>query len=109
MDGRHEDRRSGAVGAERVRPTHGTWTRWVPWIALVYILLGGLFVAWAKMETTQLTYEVHQLRSQQSELQREHRLLNAELASLRAPAYLSQRADEIGLQEASAGAVRRVE
>ena len=109
MDGRHEDRRSGAAGAGRARPQRGSWTRWVPWIALAYILMGGLFVAWAKMETTQLNYQVHQLRSQQSDLQREQRLLSAELATLRAPAYLSQRAGEIGLQEASPGAVRRVE
>jgi hypothetical protein len=106
---RQADPRSGAVARSQNRPARGGWTRWLPWIALVYLLAAGLFVAWAKMETTQLNYEVHQLRSQRTELQRSQRLLSAELAELRSPAYLSGKAAELHLQEPAPGVVRRVE
>ena len=105
-NGKHEVSRSGE--AANLSPG-GSWSRWLPWIAAAYILVGGLFVAWAKMETTQLTYDVHQLRTQRAELQREQRLLDAELASLRSPAYLAARAAELGLVEPAPGVVRRVE
>ncbi len=106
LDRRTDDPRSGAAARPKNR---GAWTRWLPWIALVYLLAAGLFVAWAKMETTQLNYEVHQLRSQRAELQRSQRLLTAELAELRSPAYLSGQAAELNLAEPAPGVIRRVE
>jgi len=104
-NGKREVSRSGVAA----KLPQMQWSRWLPWIAAAYILLGGLFVAWAKMETTQLTYDVHQLRNQRAELQREQRLLDAELASLRSPAYLAARAAELDLVEPAPGVVRRVE
>jgi len=83
--------------------------KWGPWLALVCILGAGLFVAWAKMDTTQLTYEVHQLRAEQAQLQREQRLLVSDLATLKSPAYLSDKAGELGLEEPPPGVVIRVE
>ncbi len=94
----------GEAGAGR-----GRWARWVPWFALLYILVAGLFVAWAKMETIQLTYEVHQLRAERGELQRAQRILDAERAELQSPVYLTERAVELGLEEAPPGVVIRVE
>ena len=72
-------------------------------------LVGGLFVAWAKMDTTQLTYQVHTLRSEQAELQRRQRLLSSELARLHSPSYLDARASELGLEDPPPGVVIRVE
>lgn len=83
--------------------------QWGPWLALVFILGAGLFVAWAKMDTTQLTYEVHKLRAEQTQLQREQRLLVSDLATLRSPSYLSEKAGELGLEEPPPGVVIRVE
>jgi len=83
--------------------------RWLPWVALVYLLAAGLFVAWAKMETTQLTYEVHRLRAEAADLQREQRLLGAQVAGLRSPAYLTEKAGELGMAEAGPGVKVRVE
>ena len=103
---RTNDPRSGAAARPRTRDG---WIRWLPWVALVYLLAAGLFVAWAKMETTQLNYEVHQLRSQRADLQRSQRLLTAELAELRSPAYLSGQAAGFNLQEPAPGVIRRVE
>ncbi len=97
-----EEGGAGAVPAFEL----GTWG---PWLTLACILLGGLFVAWAKMDTTQLTYEVHQLRSEQARLHRQQRLLSSELSHLRSPAYLSSHAAELGLQEPPPGVVIRVE
>lgn len=105
LNGEHRKPRSGEAAKLRL----SGWVRWLPWVALVYILVGGLFVAWAKMETTQLTYEVHKLHKQRSELQREQRLLDAELATLRSPSYLSTQAVELDLVEASPGVIHRVE
>ena len=90
------------LSASRVR-------RWLPWLLLAYLLVAGLFVAWAKMETTQLTYEVHQLRAERADLQRQQRLLGAQLAELRAPAHLTAQAEELGLVEPPPGAIIRLE
>jgi cell division protein FtsL len=92
--------------ATRRRIDIGTWG---PWLTMACILAGGLFVAWAKMDTTQLTYEVHQLRSEQAQLTREQRLLSSELSHLQSPAYLSAHASDLGLQEPPPGVVIRVE
>ena len=81
----------------------------MPWLVALYVLAAGLFIAWAKMETTQLTYEVHQLRGEQSDLQREQRLLESELSELRSPSYLTEQAVALGLEEPPPGVVIRVE
>lgn len=83
--------------------------RWAPWFGLAYLLLAGLFVAWAKMETTQLTYEVHRLRAERTDLQREQRILTAEIATLRAPAHLSEKAVELGMIRPEPGTVTHVD
>ncbi len=79
--------------------------RWAPWIALAYILIAGLFVAWAKMETTQLTYEVHRLRAERAELQREQQRLTTNVAGLHAPVHLTAEAEKIGLVRPDPAAV----
>lgn len=99
---------AGAAARREAKGGHG-WGRWVPWLALLYILAAGLFVAWAKMDTIQLTYEVHQLRSERVDLQRTQQILEAEVASLQSPAYLTGRAVDLGLEEAPPGVVIRVE
>ncbi len=96
------DGKDRGVKAARLR-------RFAPWILLAYLLVAGLFVAWAKMETTQLTYEVHRLRAERSDLQREQRLLSAEIAGLKAPAHLSRKAEELGMIRPEPGRVTHVE
>ena len=83
--------------------------RWLPWVALAYLLTAGLFVAWAKMETTQLTYEVHRLRAERAELAREQRQLGIQVAGLRSPAYLTEKASELGMAVPSPDLKIRVE
>ena len=104
------DRTTQAAAQARVSRAARMRPRWGVAVACAVAVAASLiFVAWAKMETTQLTYNVHQLRNQRAELQREQRLLDAELASLRSPAYLSARAAELDLVEPAPGVVRRVE
>jgi cell division protein FtsL len=107
----HKDSGSGVAGAAARRESTGgsSWGRWLPWFALLYILVAGLFLAWAKMETIQLTYEVQQLRTEQRDLRRTQQILDAEVASLQSPAYLTSRAVDLGLQDAPPGVVIRVE
>jgi len=106
----HEESGSGVAG-KRHKKVAGKrwWARWAPWIAMAYILAAGLFVAWAKMETIQLTYTVNQMRSERTDLQRSQQILDAELASLQSPAYLTSKAGELGLEEPPPGVVIRVE
>lgn len=80
--------------------------RWGAAILSCAAVAGGLiFVAWAKMETVQMTYEVAELKAEEQELANEQRRLRAELAELRSPTRLQQMAPELGLVEPAPGQV----
>ena len=64
-----------------------------------------IFVAWAKMETVQITYQIQDLVSQEEKLSNEQRRLRAELAELRAPGHLETLAPVRGLAAPKAGQV----
>ncbi len=64
-----------------------------------------VFVAWAKMETVQLTYEIDRLLDQEDRLAEEQRRLRADLAALRAPVRLEEMAIVLGLQAPKTGQV----
>ncbi len=59
-----------------------------------------IFVAWAKMETVQLTYAIGEVAAQERELDTVQRRLRAELGELRSPSALEEIAPELGLVEA---------
>ena len=64
-----------------------------------------IFVAWAKMETVQITYEIGKLVQRDEELSNDQRRLRAELAELRAPSHLETLAPALGLGAPKAGQV----
>ncbi len=64
-----------------------------------------IFVAWAKMETVQITYEIGKLVQREEKLSNDQRRLRAELAELRAPSHLEALAPELGLGAPKAGQV----
>ncbi len=59
-----------------------------------------IFVAWAKMETVQITYQINDLINEEEDLAAEQRRLRAKLAELRAPARLESLAPTLGLERA---------
>lgn len=71
----------------------------------VAVAVGLIFVAWAKMETVQITYQIADLRSEEQDLANEQRRLRAELAELRSPSRLEGLADELKLRAPEAGQV----
>ena len=64
-----------------------------------------IFVAWAKMETVQITYEISSLVEREEQLASDQRRLRAELAELRAPSHLETLAPALGLAAPEAGQV----
>jgi len=64
-----------------------------------------IFVAWAKMETVQITYQIDDLVDREEILSNEQRRLRAELAELRAPGHLETLAPALGLAAPKAGQV----
>lgn len=64
-----------------------------------------IFVAWAKMETVQITYQIDDLIDEEERLGNEQRRLRAELAELRAPGHLETLAPALGLAAPKAGQV----
>jgi cell division protein FtsL len=64
-----------------------------------------IFVAWAKMETVQITYQIDDLVDEEERLSREQRKLRSELAALRAPSRLEALAPGLGLQPPTPGQV----
>lgn len=64
-----------------------------------------IFVAWAKMETVQITYEISKLIEREDTLANDQRRLRAELAELRAPSHLETLAPALGLAAPQAGQV----
>ncbi len=93
-------------GRQPVPPPSPSRPRWGAAILSCAAVAGGLiFVAWAKMETVQITYEVADLKAEEQELANEQRRLRAELAELRSPTKLQQMAPELGLVEPAPGQV----
>ena len=66
-------------------------------ISAVAVTASLIFVAWAKMETVQITYEIDDLIDTEQELAEEQRRLRSQLAELRSPQALHQLAPELGL------------
>jgi len=64
-----------------------------------------IFVAWAKMETVQITYQIGDLVEREGQHANEQRRLRAELAELRAPGHLETLAPALGLAAPKAGQV----
>ena len=64
-----------------------------------------IFVAWAKMETVQITYQISELVAQEDQLAADQRRLRTELAELRAPSHLETLAPALGLAAPKAGQV----
>ncbi len=80
--------------------------RWGMAVASCVAVAGGLiFVAWAKMETVQITYAIAELRTEEQDLANEQRRLRAELAELRSPQRLEKLAPELELRKPEAGQV----
>ena len=75
-----------------------TRSRWSAALLSCAAVAGGLiFVAWAKMETVQITYRVAELKAEEQELANDQRRLRAELAELRSPHALQALAPALGL------------
>jgi len=80
--------------------------RWAAAVAGCVALAAALiFVAWAKMETVQLTYAIGAIETQERELDTVQRRLRAELGELRGPSSLEKLAPELGLIEPKAAQV----
>ncbi len=72
--------------------------RWATSIAVFAVITGGLvFVAWAKMDTVQITYAINDLVDEEERLAEEQRRLRTELAELRSPRNLEALASTLGL------------
>lgn len=80
--------------------------RWATSLTSFVLLVGALsFVAWAKMETVQITYAIDDLVDEETALAEEQRRLRAELAELRSPRNLEALAADLGLQPPEPGQV----
>jgi len=72
--------------------------RWAMSVTVFVLVTAALiFVAWAKMQTVQITYKIDDLIDQESWLAAEQRRLRTELAELRSPRHLETLAPELGL------------
>ena len=72
--------------------------RWKAVVATAGVIAAGfVFVAWAKMDTVQLTYRIDELIDDEARLAEEQRRLRAELAALRTPTALAELAPKLGL------------
>ena len=71
----------------------------------VAVAVGLIFVAWAKMDTVQITYQIAELRSEEQALANEQRRLRAELAELRSPPRLESLAADLDLRAPEVGQV----
>lgn len=89
-----------AARAERMRPRWG-----VAVVCAVAVAASLIFVAWAKMQTVQITYRIDELADQEQELAEEQRRLRTELAGLRSPRRLHELAPDLGLSAPEPGHV----
>ena len=63
--------------------------RWATSVTVFALVTASLvFVAWAKMDTVQITYAIDDLVDEEEQLAEEQRRLRAELANLRSPRHL---------------------
>lgn len=89
-----------------VPPSRPTRPRWMAALVSCALVAAGLiFVAWAKMETVQITYAIADLQAEEQDLANEQRRLRAELAELRSPGRLEELAPDLGLRKPDAGQV----
>lgn len=80
--------------------------RWKAVVATGSVIAAGfVFVAWAKMDTVQLTYRIDDLVDEEERLAEEQRRLRAQLATLRTPAALEALAPKLGLVEPGEGQI----
>lgn len=100
-DLRAETTRSGRSPAPR-----GLRSSWpVAILATVAVASSLIFVAWAKMQTVQYTYEIDALVDAEEDLANRQRILRSELAALRSPAKLHALAPGLGLAPPQPGHV----
>lgn len=79
---------------------------WLPAVTTTAVVaLALVFVAWAKMQTVQITYRIDDLIDNEEKLANEQRRLRAHLAELRSPAHLELLAPALGLAAPKAGQV----
>ncbi len=83
-----------------VRPSWGAAV-----VCCVAVAAALIFVAWAKMETVQITYEIDALIDREEDLANTQRRLRAELAELRSPPALEALAPDLGLEPPEPGQV----
>ena len=96
--------RSQTASRTAVRP--GVRLRWGAAVVCCVAVAGALiFVAWAKMQTVQITYRIDELVDQEEDLANTQRRLRAELAELRSPRSLDALAPELGLEAPKPGQV----
>lgn len=80
--------------------------RWATSVGVFALITASLvFVAWAKMDTVQITYEINALVDQEEQLAEEQRRLRAELAELRSPRNLETLAATLELIPPAPGQV----
>jgi cell division protein FtsB len=80
--------------------------RWKAVVATAAVIAAGfVFVAWAKMDTVQLTYRIDDLADEEERLAEEQRRLRARLATLRTPAALEELAPKLGLVKPGEGQI----
>ncbi|MBI5494243.1 MAG: cell division protein FtsL [Deltaproteobacteria bacterium] len=97
-----------ALAAGRVRPggsalvAAGAGTHLV---AAVLVLVSVLFLAWVRVGSLHLGYELGRLRNEQDALMQESRALQLEMGTLRSPAELSRMARALGMVPPQAASV----
>ena len=74
-------------------------------VCCVAVASALIFVAWAKMQTVQITYRIDELVDQEEDLANTQRRLRAQLAELRSPRALDALAEELGLEAPKPGQV----
>lgn len=80
--------------------------RWATSVTVFVLVTASLvFVAWAKMDTVQITYEINALIDQEEQLAEEQRRLRTELAELRSPRHLETLAATLELVPPAPGQV----
>ncbi len=100
------DRTTQAAAQARVSRAARMRPRWGVAVACAVAVAASLiFVAWAKMETVQITYRIDELADQEQELAEQQRRLRSELAELRSPQRLHALAPELGLAAPEPGHV----
>jgi cell division protein FtsL len=74
-------------------------------ISCVAVAAALIFVAWAKMQTVQITYRIDELIDTEEELANDQRRLRTQLAELRSPRNLEALAPDLGLVPPEPGQV----